>query len=118
LLNRIQYPSDVIALVVLWRLRSRLTLQDDVDNVANGNQGPIVDGDKMKLFLKVLADRLGDLLRAVLLAAVAPSRQANRFDEGRGISVHWQVIRSDDAARQHKPAELRANATHGLRFRW
>jgi hypothetical protein len=75
-------------------------------------------GDKMKLFLKVLADRLGDLLRAVLLAAVAPSRQANRFDEGRGISVHWQVIRSDDAARQHKPAELRANATHGLRFRW
>jgi putative transposase len=28
LLNRTQYPSDVIALVVLWRLRSRLTLRD------------------------------------------------------------------------------------------
>src|SRR5689334_7351347 len=28
LLNRTQYPSDVIALVVLWRLRYRLTLQD------------------------------------------------------------------------------------------
>jgi putative transposase len=28
LLNRTQYPSDVIALVVLWRLRHRLTLQD------------------------------------------------------------------------------------------
>ena len=27
-LNRAQYPSDVIALVVLWRLRYRLTLQD------------------------------------------------------------------------------------------
>ena len=27
-LNRTQYPSDVIALVVLWRLRYRLTLQD------------------------------------------------------------------------------------------
>ena len=27
-LNRIQYPSDVIALVVLWRLRYRLTLRD------------------------------------------------------------------------------------------
>jgi uncharacterized membrane protein len=26
-LNRTQYPSDVIALVVLWRLRHRLTLQ-------------------------------------------------------------------------------------------
>jgi putative transposase len=28
LLNRTQYPSDVIALVVLWRLRYRLTLQE------------------------------------------------------------------------------------------
>jgi len=28
LLNRAQYPSDVIALVVLWRLRYRLTLRD------------------------------------------------------------------------------------------
>jgi transposase-like protein len=27
-LNRAHYPSDVIALVVLWRLRYRLTLQD------------------------------------------------------------------------------------------
>ncbi len=26
--NRTQYPSDVIALVVLWRLRYRLTLRD------------------------------------------------------------------------------------------
>ena len=28
LLNRTQYPSEVIALVVLWRLRYRLTLRD------------------------------------------------------------------------------------------
>jgi hypothetical protein len=28
LLNRAQYPSDVISLVVLWRLRYRLTLRD------------------------------------------------------------------------------------------
>jgi hypothetical protein len=28
LLNRIQYPSDVIALVVLWRLPCRLTLRN------------------------------------------------------------------------------------------
>ena len=27
-LNRAQFPSDVIALVVLWRLRYRLTLRD------------------------------------------------------------------------------------------
>ena len=27
-LNHAQYPSDVIALVVLWRLRYRLTLRD------------------------------------------------------------------------------------------
>ena len=28
LLNHAQYPSDVVALVVLWRLRYRLTLRD------------------------------------------------------------------------------------------
>jgi putative transposase len=28
LLNRTQYPSNVIALVVLWRLRYRLSLRD------------------------------------------------------------------------------------------
>src|SRR3954463_11982107 len=28
LLNRTQYPSDIIALVVLWRLRSKLALRD------------------------------------------------------------------------------------------
>src|ERR671928_138476 len=28
LLNRTQYPSDVIALVVLWRLRYKLALRD------------------------------------------------------------------------------------------
>src|SRR6187431_3365873 len=28
LLNRAQYPSDVIALVMLWRLHYRLTLRD------------------------------------------------------------------------------------------
>src|SRR5689334_10081695 len=28
LLNRTQYPSDVIALVVLWRLRYKLSLRD------------------------------------------------------------------------------------------
>ena len=27
-LNRVQYPSDVIALVVLWRLRYKLSLRD------------------------------------------------------------------------------------------
>src|ERR687893_1139142 len=31
LLNRAQYPSDVIALVVLWRLRYRLTLRDPAE---------------------------------------------------------------------------------------
>jgi putative transposase len=28
LLNRVQYPSDVMALVVLWRLRYKLSLRD------------------------------------------------------------------------------------------
>jgi transposase-like protein len=30
-LNRTQYPSDVVALVVLWRLRYRLTLRDSAE---------------------------------------------------------------------------------------
>src|SRR3954447_5207491 len=34
LLNRAQYPSDVIALVVLWRLRYKLSLRDLPDMVA------------------------------------------------------------------------------------
>jgi transposase-like protein len=28
LLNKAQYPSDIIALVVLWRLRYKLSLRD------------------------------------------------------------------------------------------
>ena len=28
MLNRAQYPSDVVALVVLWRLRYKLSLRD------------------------------------------------------------------------------------------
>src|ERR1051325_8341148 len=34
LLNRAQYPSDVIALVVLWRLRYKLSLRDLPEMVA------------------------------------------------------------------------------------
>jgi putative transposase len=33
-LNRAQYPSDVIALVVLWRLRYKLSLRDLVEMFA------------------------------------------------------------------------------------
>jgi len=33
LLNRAQYPSDVIALGVLWRLRYKLSLRDLARNV-------------------------------------------------------------------------------------
>ena len=33
-LNRAQYPSDVIALVVLWRLRYKLSLRDLSEMVA------------------------------------------------------------------------------------
>jgi putative transposase len=34
-LNRTQYPSDVIALVVLWRLRYGLTLRDLAGDVSH-----------------------------------------------------------------------------------
>jgi transposase-like protein len=34
MLNRAQYPSDVVALVVLWRLRYKLRLRDLVEMFA------------------------------------------------------------------------------------
>ena len=40
LLNRTQYPSDVVALVVLWRLRYRLTLRDLRGCVRRSRCGP------------------------------------------------------------------------------
>jgi transposase-like protein len=39
-LNRTQYPSEVIALVVLWRLRNRLTLQDLTEMFLQRGIGP------------------------------------------------------------------------------
>ena len=33
LLNRMQYPSDVVALVVLWRLRYKLSWRDLAEDV-------------------------------------------------------------------------------------
>jgi hypothetical protein len=35
LLNRTQYPSDVVALVVLWRLRYKLSLRESFDELRN-----------------------------------------------------------------------------------
>src|SRR5450432_2645368 len=38
-LNRTQYPSDVIALVVLWRLRYKLALRDLPENLRRRRRG-------------------------------------------------------------------------------
>jgi transposase-like protein len=41
--NRLQYPTDVVCLVVLWRLRYKLSLRDLVEMFAlRGAEGPIV----------------------------------------------------------------------------
>jgi putative transposase len=43
-LNRTQYPSDVIALVVLWRLRYKLSLRDLPEMFAVRGRGARIRG--------------------------------------------------------------------------
>src|SRR5918994_157769 len=61
LLNRAQYPSDVIALVVLWRLRYRLTLRDLAEMVLL--RGIVFSHEAVREWEGKLAPVLSDELR-------------------------------------------------------
>src|ERR687884_1425195 len=61
LLNHTQYPSDVIALVVLWRLRYRLTLRDLAEMFLI--RGIVFSYEAVREWEAKLAPRLADELR-------------------------------------------------------
>ena len=74
LLNRAQYPSDVIALVVLWRLRHRLTLRDLAEVFLV--RGPVFSHEAVRKWEAKLAPVLAD-----------ERRHGKRNVRGR----HWHV---------------------------
>jgi putative transposase len=77
LLNHTQYPSDVIALVVLWRLRYRLTLRDLVEMFLV--RGITFSHEAVREWEAKLAPMLADELR----------RRRHRKGGARGR--HWHV---------------------------
>ena len=77
LLNQAQYPSDVIALVVLWRLRYRLTLRDLSEMFLI--RGLVFSHEAVRDWEAKLAPALADELR----------RQ--RHGRGGARGRHWHV---------------------------
>jgi putative transposase len=77
LLNRAQYPSDVIALVVLWRLRYRLTLRDLSEMFLL--RGFVFSHEAVREWEAKLAPTLADELRR------------RRHGRGGARGRHWHV---------------------------
>src|SRR5215216_3407878 len=76
-LNHTQYPSDVIALVVLWRLRYRLTLRDLAEMFLV--RGIVFSHEAVREWEAKLAPLLADELRR------------RRHGRGGARSRHWHV---------------------------
>ena len=78
-LNRTQYPSDVIALVVLWRLRYRLTLQDLSEMFLQ--RGIVFSYETVREWEAKLTPLLTDELRQRRHGRVGADRQSWHVDE-------------------------------------
>jgi transposase-like protein len=76
-LNHTQYPSDVIALVVLWRLRYRLTLRDLAEMFLV--RGIVFSHEAVREWEAKLAPLLADELRQ------------RRHGRGGARGRHWHV---------------------------
>src|SRR5690349_23395527 len=76
-LNHAQYPSDVIALVVLWRLRYRLTLRDLAEMFLQ--RGIVFSHEAVREWEAKLAPLLADELRR------------RRHGKGGARGRHWHV---------------------------
>ena len=76
-LNHAQYPSDVIALVVLWRLRYRLTLHDLAEMFLL--RGIVFSYEAVREWEAKLAPTLADELRR------------RRHGKGGARGRHWHV---------------------------
>ena len=79
MLNRTQYPSDVIALVVLWRLRYRLTLQDLSEMFLQ--RGIIFSHETVREWEAKLTPLLTDELRQRRHGRAGADRQSWHVDE-------------------------------------
>jgi transposase-like protein len=79
-LNRAQYPSDVIALVVLWRLRYKLSLRDLAEMFLT--RGFIFSYEAVRDWEAKLTPALAENLRRRRKAATAPAGTLMRFCQG------------------------------------
>jgi transposase-like protein len=77
LLNHTQYPSDVVALVVLWRLRYRLTLRDLAEMFLQ--RGIVFSHEAVRVWEAKLAPVLAGELRR------------RRHGKGGARGRHWHV---------------------------
>ena len=77
LLNHTQYPSDVVALVVRWRLRYRLTLRDLAEMFPQ--RGIVFSHEAVRAWEAKLAPALADELRR------------RRHGRGGARGRHWHV---------------------------
>ena len=99
-LNRTQYPSDVIALVVLWRLRYRLTLRDLTEMFLL--RGIVLSHEAVRDWEAKLTPALTQGLRQRRRAKDGPGRRSWHVDEtylkvrGRWCYLYRAIDRNGD----------------------
>jgi hypothetical protein len=92
LLNRVQYPSDVIALVVLWRLRYKLSLRDLAEMFLT--RGFIFSYEAVRDWEAKLAPTLAENLLGDAKAGLAPAGTLMRRMSGCGADGGISIARS------------------------
>jgi putative transposase len=95
LLNRVQYPSDVIARVVLWRLRYKLSLRDLAEMVLT--RGFIFSCEAARDWEAKLTPTLAENLRRRRRGRVGPSWYDVMFSEHRELAAARVFLRSAKA---------------------
>jgi transposase-like protein len=99
-LSRAQYPSDVVALVVLWRLRNRLTLRDLTEMFLV--RGIVFSHEAVRDWEAKLAPVLTSGLRQRRRAKGGPGRRSWHVDEtylkvrGRWCYLYRAIDRNGD----------------------
>ena len=99
-LNRAQYPSDVVALVVLWRLRCKLSLRDLPELLAV--RGMVSSHEAVRGWEAKLTPALAEGLRRVRRGKVGRGWRADGTHlkvAGRWCCVHRAIDRSGAGGR-------------------
>jgi hypothetical protein len=92
LLNRVQYPSDVIALVVFWRLRYKLSLRDLAEMFLT--RGFTFSYEAVRDWEAKLTPALAEHLRRRAKAGLAPAGTLMRHISGCGADGGIYIARS------------------------